>query len=625
MNINIYYKNKNNKFKVDPLESILNIKNRFFSIHNENNEKNNLDNYDIFLDNKKLNNYDYLDKFNISQYSKLNIYSKNKGGNKIPVLYYVIGTIIVLLPIVILSLGFIPAFSSMVGIIIQKSFGKIFDYLECNLGKKTLVNRFKWLTTSIVQYLILGLIIYIIISLPLIILCTMLKGQSIFENPLNLCKPLKTAKTASSLLIIFYFMFYLMFRFGNWAGNILLDICKKNYILKTLSPIVESAINLYNDFKYIPIYFIPFVGLPIMGYIESIELILPLFFVLLTTIKTAGCSKLLDKSKFLNQLKNKMNSDNKICCTKNEMKQSSNQNTITDNDKNSNINQIQIPSSTYLNQNKNTMNGGNKAEDKFITFENQENFNKNRNSLNSNSVLLDKCNEDKKNPCCAKKNMLIIADGLKSVLDFPLANVYIKQKNLYNSFILLIHAFYEEAINENDSNEEIKIGYIPEKKIYLKKVLNENNNSITPKVKNLITKYLYETNRFDDNVNVESIFKMINDDISKSTLGNSKLIESIKQKMEDIDNDAIKYYKELKIEYIKGPSYFKSILKNILMNSTCNIFNTSDTSISIINSMGTIESVIDMFSAGIVSGSFISIIYVLTVIILIIMKIFGLF
>ena len=48
-------------------------------------------------------------------------------------------------------------------------------------------------------------------------------------------------------------------------------------------------------------------------------------------------------------------------------------------------------------------------------------------------------------------------------------------------------------------------------------------------------------------------------------------------------------------------------------------------SISIINSMGTIESVIDMFSAGVVSGSFISIIYVLTVIILIIMKIFGLF
>ena len=108
---------------------------------------------------------------------------------------------------------------------------KIFDYLECNLGKKTLVSRFKWLSMSVVQYLILGLMIYIIITIPLTILCTMLRGEQIFDNPLNLCKPLKTANTAGTLLIIFYFMFYFMFRFGNWFGSILLNICKKNYFL----------------------------------------------------------------------------------------------------------------------------------------------------------------------------------------------------------------------------------------------------------------------------------------------------------------------------------------------------------------------------------------------------------
>ena len=47
MNINICYNNKNNKFEVDPLESILSIKSRFFSNNEKNNDNNddNLENY----------------------------------------------------------------------------------------------------------------------------------------------------------------------------------------------------------------------------------------------------------------------------------------------------------------------------------------------------------------------------------------------------------------------------------------------------------------------------------------------------------------------------------------------------------------------------------------------------
>ena len=152
---------------VDRKISFKAISNRF--LLNENNVDDYVDdyvdNYDVFLDNKKLEDQDYLDKFTITNGQKLNIYTKIKGGREGSFLYYFFGIIIVLLPIIILSLGFIPAFSSMLGIILQKSFRKIFDYLECNLGKKTLVSRFKWLTMSVVQYLILGLMIYVIITI----------------------------------------------------------------------------------------------------------------------------------------------------------------------------------------------------------------------------------------------------------------------------------------------------------------------------------------------------------------------------------------------------------------------------------------------------------------------------
>jgi len=605
MNINICYENKNNKFTVDPLESILSIKSRFFS----NNDNNNINDYDIFLDNKKLEDHDYFDKFTITNGQKLHIYKKKRGGKRSNILYYILGGIIVFLPIIILSIGFIPAFSSMLGIILQKSFGKIFDYLECNLGKKTLVSRFKWLTMSVVQYLILGLIIYIIITIPLTILCTMLKGQSIFENPLNLCQPVKTASTAGTILIIFYFLFYFMLRSGNWFGNIILDICKKNYLLDTIfSPIIRSLLNLYNKIKYMPLIFVPFVGITITGYMNAMELIMPLFYTLLVSIKDTGCKKLLNKTKFLDSLKNNM-----LNTTKNG------QSTVKE-----------IPSSDKL-----KMSGGGDGDDNnieiqkdeniFITLENQKNLNKDREELKSDSVLLDKCKAYNKNSCCTNENMVLIGDSLKEILESPSANTYIKGKNLYFIFILLIQAFYEQAINKSSSNEELKEGDIPNKKIYLKKILNERSNALTSKVKDLITKYLYETNRSDDDVDIKKILNMINTDISKENFGNTKSVNDIKYKLQNLDEEALDYAKLTGSNYQVGGSFIKMILKNILIDSACNIFNTTNSSTNIIESMGMISNITDMISSGITAGSLLSIIYVITVVVLIIMRIFGLF
>ena len=67
------------------------------------------------------------------------------------------------------------------------------------------------------------------------------------------------------------------------------------------------------------------------------------------------------------------------------------------------------------------------------------------------------------------------------------------------------------------------------------------------------------------------------------------------------------------------------ILKNVLIEGACNVFNTTNSSINLIQSMGQIGTVTDMICSGITAGSFISIIYIITVIVLIIMRIFGLF
>ena len=626
MNINICYNNKNNKFEVDPLESILSIKSRFFS-NNDNlydyNDYDNYDNYDVFLDNKKLEDQDYLDKFTITNGQKLNIYSKIKGGREGAFLYYFFGILVVLLPIIILALGFIPAFSSMLGIILEKSFGKIFDYLECNLGKKTLVSRFKWLTMSVVQYLILGLMIYVIITIPLTILCTMLRGERIFDNPLNLCKPLKTANTAGTILIIFYFMFYFILRYGNWMGNSILDFCKKNYYLNTIfSPMIQSLLKFYNRIKYLPVAFIPLVGMPITNFMRGIELILPVFYTLLVSIKDAGCKKILNKTKFLNVLKSKIPVEITDKLSKTKMDDLS---TISSSSIKSLSSKSSHMSKKFRGGAKNAESDSDDNENIFITLENQENLNKNREELKLTKVLLDKCNPELKNPCCSKDNMVTIGDSLKDILDFPLANTFIKGNNLYFVFILFIQSFYEQAINKSSSNEELKVGEIPDKKIFLKKILNERSDAISPKVKDIINKYLYETNNLDANVDVKKIFDMINVDISKENFGNEKLIKDIKYKLANLDDAALDYAKLTKTKYNIGGTFIKMILKNILIDGACNVFNTTNSSTNLIESMGQIGNVSDMICSGVTAGSIISILYLITVIVLIIMRIFGLF
>ena len=119
--------------------------------------------------------------------------------------------------------------------------------------------------------------------------------------------------------------------------------------------------------------------------------------------------------------------------------------------------------------------------------------------------------------------------------------------------------------------------------------------------------------------------EIINSELSKENLAKEKLINYVKYKLSILDHEALDYAKLTKSTYNIGGTFIKMILKNILIDGACNVFNTANSSTNIIQNMGMINNITDMINAGIVSGSFISILYVITVIVLIIMRIFGLF
>ena len=595
MNINIIYKNKKKRITVQPLESILSIKQKILGSDKI------LENYDIFHVQKKLKNHDYIDKLKIKQNEQLFLYSKKKGGSFAQKMtFYVVGTIIVLSPIVILCLGWIPSFSSMLGVIVEKSFKKIFSYLKCNLGKKTIASRFSWLVSNIVQYLIFGIAVYILITVPLIMLESMLNGRNLLSNPTGLCGPLSKAQNVASILVILFFFFYSMFRFGNFFGAMALSICKQSYLLETnISPIISSIMNTYDTFKYLPIYSIPIIGATIFSYFETMSIGLNGLNVLIKTISDLGCTKILNKQQFMKSLQ------------ANAMKQATKGKTK--------------PSTSK--EKKTVHKGGAESSvpEYLISSEKQKELNQMRKELNFENEMLNDCSPQEDSPCCQKENIITIGDALNDALNAPFLNNYIKEKKLYNAFVLLISAFWEKAIGLNESNVELQKGPIPDKKIYFKKILNKRGEALTPNVKHLINEYLYKTNRFDSDVNAEKLIQYIDADISKANFGNMSKIKDIKYKIAQLDQNAKEYANSTGSAYSVGPTFVKMIIKYILIDGACNIFNTMNTTIDVIDSMGMINNVIDTLKAGTSAGIFIALAYIISVIVLIVMHIFNLF
>ena len=580
MKIYIKYINNKSLINTNNYQSINSIINEY--LNNNSINENEIDSYFLDYNGIILNKDNCLEKYEIIENSLLNLNRKIKGGNSNKNKFIIIGVALLfsLFPIFLLPLGFFPSLASLIKIIINKGLESLGRFLACDLGKITMLKRMRTLI-FIIKYIIFILLIFVVITFPLILLCISLKGHSILDDPKSMCKPISMGNLAGLILTSVYMLYYVGFRCGKMVLNPIINFCKQYYILNTLiNPILNAILNIYNKFKYIPITFIPFIGVAIVNYGKLFDLGLPLFQKMLMTISDLGCKGKFDISK----LKNSINKD--INKTVNEAE---NKNKNNENNENNEIN---------------------------------ENINESLLVFAKDPYLGNIC-EKSKSECCSPELFIQIGDILSEIASNGASAMPLKSSNLYTLFILLIQALYEHVLSDLDELENMWKSNYETKKIYLQKLLFNKTNTLTNSTKDLIKDYINN----EDEKKIEEIKNALKINIPnmKKSNNNLDLISSVNAKLKYVEDLMIEYSKEKGTKYVPGKSLFKTIFKMIMLNSFCNVLTTTNSSLDVIREMGDVKEFADMIKAGSASGTFTSILYFITVIILIVCSIFKVF
>lgn len=557
MNINIQFNNNIFLIKTKKYESIYSIINYFIE---ENKLEYNIK--DLFLDfnGKYLDNNLSLEKYNINENNTLNLNIKLKGGDSFISFFkknpYIVtlALLISLLPLIILPTGFIPSLASFIENIVKVSFNSIGKYLVCILGKKTIFNRIQWLIV-ILKYTIFFIMIYVIITLPLTLLCITIKGHNIMDNPSSMCSPIKISNFTGLLLTVFFMFFYLYFRLGDIILYFLIGLFKKTYITDTmLNPILSGLLNLYDTSKYIPIYCIPFIGANLKVYFSCLDKKLPVFKSVLSTITELGCKTSFDKKSFTKLLGKTLNG---------------------------NLKDIKLP--------------------------------KHKNSIEKPKEVEGLCVESSIK-CCSPNNFINIADSIKEFILNPEMSSFLKSINVYAIFILVLEALYEYALNNLGIEGRIPKN-VNDRVDFFKDILVDKSNKLTKETSGLIKEYL---TTFNQNL-ITDIEKSVDKDLSN----NLDKIDIINNNLSELENLMHEYSYKSGTKYIPGPSLCKIILKYLFLNSICNVFQTSKSSMEIIDNMNDIHNITDMIKAGSATGAILTIFYFIALIVLVCMGIFN--
>jgi hypothetical protein len=584
MKIYINYKNKTEYINTNNYESLKSIIYKYLC---KNKIDTNIDDFFIEYNGIHLDVNFSLEKYNILDNYILKLHKKKRGGgfefftylfkNPIQVIFCLL---ISLLPIIILPMGFISATSSLIKVIIEKSINSIGKYLVCTLGKVTLFSRIK-LIIFIIKYIVFILMIFVIITLPLLLLCITLKGHSIMDNPKNMCGAISAGNIAGIVLTIVFIGIYICHRCGNYIINFLIMLCKKVYFLNTtITPILKIFLATYNEVKYAPIIALTFGG--IEGYFAFIRILLEGVHIVLSTITELGCKTQFTKEAFIAKISEKVNNFNK---------------------KNKKIKKnISDEEDDEEDDDKKDENKTNKTNKKFVS--------------NPFTTGLEICREDFIK-CCDPNNYISIADTLTTVLNTGHISNMLKNSGLYPSFVLMIEALYESALLRLDESSQLSNNSLNEKKIYLRKLLQEKINKIPDNTKHLIKDFLDSGN--------EELIHNIQKQLDTIFKSNNNKINDIKYKLNFLDETMIEYARKDHSKYIPGKSLFKTLFKFIFVDIFCNISSTTKTSIDVITEMGEIIEITDMIKAATTSGLYMAIIYLISYIVIILCGIFNIF
>ena len=355
----------------------------------------------------------------------------------------------------------------------------------------------------------------------------------------------------------------------------------------TCVPILKGLLTSYDTVKYIPIISVSFGTLG--GYFKGLELLLSGVELVLTTIAELGCKTKFTQEAFIDKISEKINNFKEKNKINNEDKENH-----TNDDTNDDTNE---------DTNDDTNENGNRKNQK-------------KSSSNPFSPELELCRDDAIK-CCDANNYISIADTLSIVLDTGLTSKLLKSTGLYPSFTLVVEALYESALLSLNDSGQLKENNLVDKKIYLRKLLQDKINKIPDNTKNLIKQFLESGD--------EELIHNIQKQLDTNLKSNNSRINDIKNKLSMLDENMIEYAIKDKSKYIPGKSLFKTVFKFIFVDVFCNISSTSNASIDVIREMGEMNEITDMLKAGTSTGLIMAIIYFITYIIIIICGIFNVF
>ena len=558
------YINYNNNKKIINTQNYQSINSILYHYLNEHNLNNNIEDYYFNYNGIYLDGNNSLEKYEINDESVLTLNIKQKGGNSFTSFakanpgIVTIAFMISLAPIVILPTGLIPATSSLIKTIIEKSIASIGKYLVCDLGKVTLFSRIGFFL-SFIKYVMFILMIYVLITFPLILFCITLKGHNVLDSPQSMCSPISTGSLVGLILTAIYIMMYIGFRFGDYIIDFFIYLFKKVYFLNTtFNPMLISIKRNFNTFKYIPYYFIPLIGGISTMYFKFLGLFVEGLRILLSVVSDVGCKAKFDQSAFMNLMSKRLNNFEKK----------------TDKEK-----EHAAEIKTF------------KRVDDTI------------------------CDDDFKR-CCNPDNFLLIGDTVMNLLNDSLILSIIKSKGLFPAFILFNEALYEYGLSNAEISDNIPKN-LNDTERFFKNILNTHKDRLSNSSKDIINQYL---KTFNPSL-LPDIKTMIDTDFSNDIA----TINKIKMKLGTLDNMMKTYAVEDGSCYIPGETLVKSMLKTFVINSFCNVLETTKTGGSVMTKMGDVLDITDMLKAGSASGIAVSIGYFISIIVLLVMGILNKF
>jgi len=587
MEIYVKYNNNTKLIKTKYYQSINSI---LYDSLNEYKLNNNIENYYIDYNGNFLDGTNSLEKYEIKNKSILTLNIKQKGGNsftsfaKANPAIVIIAFTISLAPILILPTGFIPTTSSLIKTIIEKSIASIGKYIVCNLGKVTLFSRIGFFL-SIIKYVMFILMIYVLITFPLIIFCVTLKGHNVLDSPQSMCSPISKGSLVGLILTCIYILIYIGYRFGDYFIDFTINLFKKVYFLNTtFNPLLLLIKRNFNTIKYIPFFFVPFIGGITSLYFSFLNFFVIGLELVLSTVSDVGCKTKFDSISFGKMLTDKLKNLEEIKC---ESIRSCFKDDSVLFDKET-IEKKNIEKKTT--EKKTTE----KNDIKIKTFKKtDENI----------------CIDDFKR-CCNPDNFLLIGDAVVDILKNTFISDIIKAKGLYPAFILFNQALYEYGLSNAEISDNIPT-QINDRERFLKNILNTHKDRLSDSTKDIIGQYLKTFN--------SDIYSKVKDSIDTDFRNDITTINKIKDRLDYLETIMTNFSIENHSRYIQGETLIKSMLKIFVMNSFCNVLETTKTGSNVMSKMGDVYDIVDMLKAGSVAGITVSFGYIVSLIVLLVM------